>query len=59
METKKQVIRKLDKKIDERLDMIRENISYLNESLNNIDSSINIVTYLSYLKDDLIKNNGA
>lgn len=59
METKKEVIRKLDKKIDERLDMIRENISYLNESLNNIDSSINIVTYLSYLKDDLIKNNGA
>lgn len=58
MDTKKEVIKNLEKKIDGRLDMIRENISYLNESLNKIDSSLNIITYLTYLKEDIIKKDG-
>jgi len=58
METKDEVVRKLEKKINNQKDMISENISYVIEALNEINSSMNIISYLSFLKDDLIKKDG-
>lgn len=58
METKNEVIKKLEKKIESQKDMIDDNISYLIESLNEMDKSLNMISYLSYLKDDLTKNDG-
>lgn len=58
METKDEVIRELDKKIDTHKTMIRGNISYLQDALDEMDSSLYIMSYLSLLKDDLTKNDG-
>lgn len=58
METKQEVIEKLKNKIDNRKDMIRHEISYLISSLTEIESSLDVISYLSYLKDDLIQNDG-
>lgn len=55
METKQDVIRHFEKKIDGQKTMIRENIRYLIGFLNEMDSALNIISYLSYLKNDFIK----
>lgn len=55
METKQDVIRHFEKKIDGQQTMIRENIRYLIGFLNEMDSALNIISYLSYLKNDFIK----
>ena len=38
--------------------MIRHEISYLISSLTEIDSALDIISYLTYLKSDLIKDDG-
>lgn len=58
MKTQKEVIEKLDNKIESRKDMIRHEISYLISSLTEIDSALDIISYLTYLKSDLIKDDG-
>lgn len=58
METKEDVIRHFEKKIDGQKTMIRENIRYLIGFLNEMDSALNTISYLSYLKDDFIKKDG-
>ena len=58
METKEEFIRRLAKKIDRQYDMIRDNLSYLQQALNEMDSSLNTISFLSYLKNDLIKKDG-
>lgn len=56
MGIKQDIIKRLDKKIDANKNMIADNISYLQEALNEIESSMNMISYLSFLKEDLIKN---
>lgn len=58
METKEEFIRRLENKIDKQQDMIRENISYLQQALNEIDSTLNIINFLSYMKNDFVKKDG-
>ena len=58
METKDEVIRKLEKKIENKKRAIRENISFIIDSLNELDSSLDFINFLSYLKNDLIKKDG-
>ncbi len=58
METKEEFIMRLAKKIDKQHDMIRDNLSYLQQALNEMDSSLNTISFLSYLKDDFVKKDG-
>ena len=58
METKEEFIKRLAKKIDKQQDMIRDNLSYIQQALNEMDSSLNTISFLSYLKDDFIKKDG-
>ncbi len=58
MQTKEDVIKILEKKINNQKTMIRDNISYLIESLNEMDSSLYTISYLSLLKDDITKKDG-
>ena len=58
METKDEVIKKLEKRIEGQKDAMIDNISYLQQALNEMDRSINMICYLSYLKEDLTKKDG-
>ena len=48
-----EIMIEIDKKIDGRKEAIRHDISYLIDALTEIQSSIDMISYLSYLKDDL------
>lgn len=56
MDTKELMI-ELDRKIEGKQEAIEHNISYLIAALTDIQSSMNIISFLSYLKDDLSKKN--
>lgn len=43
----------LDKKIESKQEAIKHDVSYLISALTDIQCSVNIISYLSYLKDDL------
>ena len=58
MEAKYEMVRKLEKKIDGLRDSMICNIYDVQETLNEMDKSLNTISYLSYLKDDLIKKDG-
>ena len=58
METKEKIIEKLEKKIEGQKNAMISNICDLQEILNEMDKAMNIITYLSFLKDDLIKKDG-
>ena len=53
METKEEVIKKLEKRIEGQRNTMINNICDLQEILNEMDNSLNIISYLSYLKEDL------
>ena len=46
---------KLDRKIDRRLDGLRESLQYLHESVADIMSEVSVISNLIYLKDSLEK----
>lgn len=52
MDTKELMI-ELDKKIESKQEAIKHDIFYLISALTDIQCSMNIISYLSYLKDDL------
>lgn len=58
METKDEVIKKLEKRIEGQRNTMINNICDLQEILNEMDNSLNIISYLSYLKEDLTKKDG-
>ncbi len=58
METKDVVIKKFEKRIDGLRNTMIQNICDLQEILNEMDNSLNIISYLSYLKEDLTKKDG-
>lgn len=58
METKDDLIKRLEKRIEGQRNTMIDNICDLQEILNEMDNSLNIISYLSYLKDDFIKKDG-
>lgn len=58
MKTKQEIIKKFEKRIEGLRDALICNICDLQEILNQMDNSLNMISYLSFLKDDLTKNDG-
>lgn len=58
METKDEVIAKLEKRIDGLRESMICNIYDIQQTLNEMDKALNNICYLSYLKDDFIKKDG-
>lgn len=58
METKDEVIKKLDDKIEAQKDTMIDNICNIQQIINEMDKALNNICYLSYLKDDFIKKDG-
>lgn len=58
METKDEVIKKLDDKIEAQKDTMIDNICNIQQIINEMDKALNILCYLSFIKRELIKKDG-
>ena len=55
METKEEVIKKLDEKIEAQKDTMIDNICNIQQIINEMDKALNILCYLSFIKREFIK----
>ncbi|MBD5401807.1 hypothetical protein HDR58_03255 [bacterium] len=58
METKDVIIKKFEKRIEGLRESVTCNIFNIQEILNEVEKSLNMISYISHLKDDLTKKDG-